>query len=513
MAKRNRISLRLAETTHPLLYEVNVRVLLTELSAVEGKTVTLASIPDRVLDEWEAWGFDAIWLMGVWTIGEVSKNIARTHEGLQAEFRKILPDFSPNDVTGSPYAVKDYHVPRSLGDDEGLAALRERLSERSLALILDYVSNHTARDHGWVTKHPEYYIQGEPGDDERRPDVYFKSRTVAGDKVIAYGRDPTFPGWTDTAQLNHMCGPAREKIIEELERLALVCDGVRCDMAMLLLRGVYLLTWGDRLRVAPGDPVAKEFWQEAIAAVRRRNPSFVFIAEAYWDLEWQLQQQGFSYTYDKVLYDRLLREGAGSVRDHLRAEMDYQRRSVRFIENHDEPRAARSFASEAWHFAAAVVVSTIPGLAMFHDGQFEGRQNRLPVQLCRRPKETVSESTVHFYRRLMSALSSSVFRRGDWLLLPVRPAWHENYTWQNFLVFWWQEKNDGARMVVVNYAPHSGQCYVEVPIEQFNGTAVEFRDLMSEATFVRDRVGLVTRGMYFDLPAYGFHLFDVVRAR
>jgi hypothetical protein len=95
----------------------------------------------------------------------------------------------------------------------------------------------------------------------------------------------------------------------------------------------------------------------------------------------------------------------------------------------------------------------------------------------------------------------------------VRPAWHENSTWQNFLVFWWQDKNHGARMVVVNYAPHSGQCYVEVPVEQVKGSGIEFRDLMSEATFVRDRAGLMTRGMYFDLPGYGFHLFDVVNAR
>jgi hypothetical protein len=513
MAKKNRINLRLAETTHPLLYEANIRVLLTELSRLKGKAITLASIPERVLDEWRAWGFDAVWLMGVWTSGDVSKTIARTHEGLQAEFRKVLPDFSPNDVSGSPYAVKDYHVPRSLGGNEGLATLRKKLSDRGLALILDFVGNHTARDHGWVTKHPEYYIQGEAGDDEKRPDAYFKAQTTAGDRVIAYGRDPTFPAWTDTAQMNHMYAPARKKIIDQLERIASVCDGVRCDMAMLLLRGVYILTWGDRLKGMANQLESKEFWQEAIAAVRQKYPSFVFIAEAYWNLEWQLQQLGFNYTYDKVLYDRLLREGAGSVRDHLRAEMDYQRRSVRFIENHDEPRAARSFASEAWHYAAAVVASTVPGLAMFHEGQFDGRHDRLPIQLCRRPEEPVSEQTIHFYRRLLSAVNSSVFRRGEWLLLPVRPAWHENSTWQNFLVFWWQDKNHGARMVVVNYAPHSGQCYVEVPVEQVKGSGIEFRDLMSEATFVRDRAGLMTRGMYFDLPGYGFHLFDVVNAR
>lgn len=513
MAKNNTAALTWADTGHPKLYEVNARVLLNELSRLEAKKITFASLPDRVLDEWKQWGFDAVWLMGVWTTGDVSRGIARTHEGLQADYKKILPDCTVEEVQGSPYSVADYAVPKVYGGDEGLRSLRERLAARGMSLILDFVSNHTARDHPWVNSHPEYYISGDPGDDERRPDIYFKTMTAGGERVLAYGRDPTFPGWTDTAQLNHMCGPARKAIIAQLKKVASMCDGVRCDMAMLILRDVFVLTWGDRLKASPCDNVGREFWEEAIGKVREDYPSFVFIAEAYWNLEWQLQQQGFSFTYDKVLYDRLLREGAGSVRDHLRAEMDFQRRSVRFVENHDESRAAKAFTSEAWHRAAAVVVSTIPGSVLFHEGQFDGRTLRLPIQLVRRPEESVSEQTKHFYQRLLSTINNPVFRRGDWILLSVRPAWHENYTWQNFLVFWWQEKDNGARMVVVNYAPHSGQCYVEVPVERLNGTALEFKDSMSDAAFVRDRGGLVTRGMYFDLPGYGFHIFEVLKAR
>jgi hypothetical protein len=513
MAKTNTAALTWADTGHPTIYEVNARVLLNEVSRLEGKKITFASLPDRVLDDWKQWGFDAVWLMGVWTTGDVSRGIARTHEGLQNEYQKVLPEYTPEEVQGSPYSVVDYAVPKSYGGDEGLRLLRERLAGRGMSLILDFVSNHTARDHPWVDSHPEYYIGGDPGDDERRPDIYFKRRTAGGERVLAYGRDPTFPGWTDTAQLNHMCGPARKAIIAQLKKVASMCDGVRCDMAMLILRDVFVLTWGDRLKVSNCDNVGREFWDEAISKVREEFPSFIFIAEAYWNLEWQLQQQGFNFTYDKVLYDRLLREGAGSVRDHLRAEMDFQRRSVRFAENHDESRAAKAFTSEAWHRAAAVVVSTIPGSVLFHEGQFDGRSVRLPIQLVRRPEEPVSEQTKHFYQRLLSTINNPVFRKGDWVLLSVRPAWHENYTWQNFLVFWWQEKDNGARMVVVNYAPHSGQCYVEVPVERLNGTVIEFKDSMSDATFVRDRGGLVTRGMYFDLPGYGYHLFEVLKSR
>jgi hypothetical protein len=513
MTKKIESKLRLHGTKHPILFEVNIRVLLNEVSARERKRVTLGTLPDRILDEWAGLGFDAIWLMGVWTTGEISRSIARTHEGLLAEYRNVLPDFTEDDILGSPYSVQEYAVPRLVGGNAGLKKLRSRLADRGIALVLDFVSNHTARDHDWVFSHPEYFIAGEPGDDERRPDLYFKAMTLQGERVLAFGRDPTFPGWTDTAQLNPVSIPARTAIIAQIHRVAELCDGVRCDMAMLLLRGVFLLTWGDRVMASFGERSTKEFWEEAIESVRKEFPSFLFIAEAYWNLEWQLQRLGFSCTYDKVFYDRLLREGAGSVRDHLRAEPDYQFRSLRFIENHDEPRAARAFGSDAWLYAAAVVMSTVPGFAMYHEGQFEGRVQRPPIQLARRPQEPLAETTQRFYRQLLRVVRHDLFRSGDWSLLPVRAAWHDNHTWQNFLVFWWQGRTAGARLVVVNYAPHSGQCYVELPAQHLPGVTVEFRDQLGDATYVRDSAGLATKGMYFDLPAYGFHIFEVLKVR
>jgi hypothetical protein len=512
MAKKP-TTLRLHETRHPLVYEVNTRVLLTELSAAAGKRITLDLIPDRVIQEWARRKFDAVWLMGVWTTDALGQGIARTHTGLQEEYRKTLPDFAPDDVAGSPYSVQDYEVAEGLGGDAALKTLRKRLAEKGIGLILDFVCNHTSRDHGWVAAHPEYYINGEPGDAQKRPEIYFSTPTAKGPKVLAYGRDPTFPGWTDTAQLNHMNPKARKAVIAELKRIARLCDGVRCDMAMLLLRDVFLLTWGEPLGRQENRAADTEFWDDAIRAVRDEKPKFVFMAEAYWNLEWQLQQLGFNYTYDKVLYDRLLREGAGSVRDHLKAELDFQQRSIRFVENHDEHRAARAFGSDSWHFAAAVIASTVPGMVLLHDGQIEGRKVKLPVQLIRRPRELVSEMVRSFYESLISCITSPVIREGEWQLLTPRAAWHDNYTWQNFLVFWWQQKGAGVRLIVVNYAPHSGQCYVELPVEQVSGTAIEFRDQMSEAVYVRDRTGLVSKGIYFDLPGYKFHIFDVKKAR
>ena len=171
-------------------------------------------------------------------------------------------------------------------------------------------------------------------------------------------------------------------MIGELGRVADCCDGVRCDMAMLLLPDVIRRTWGDKSLPSDGrPPVDNPFWPEAIAQVHRRHPDLLFMAEVYWDLEWTLQQQGFDYTYDKRLYDRLRSRDVEGVRGHLHADMVFQRRCVRFLENHDEPRAASAFPSDV-HRAAAILAFLTPGLRFFHDGQFEGRrdQGRDPAQ-------------------------------------------------------------------------------------------------------------------------------------
>src|SRR5438552_14891743 len=121
-----------------------------------------------------------------------------------------------------------------------------------------------------------------------------------------------------------------------------------------------------------------------INSVSLKYPEMLFMAEAYWDLEWDLQQLGFDYCYDKRLYDRLVHDNAESVRLHLTAGLDYQDRLVRFIENHDEPRAAATFTPEKER-AAALTIMTLPGAKLWYEGQFEGRRVRAPVFLARGP--------------------------------------------------------------------------------------------------------------------------------
>jgi hypothetical protein len=242
--------------------------------------------------------------------------------------------------------------------------------------------------------------------------------------------------------------------------------------------------------------------------VRERVPGFCFIAEVYWDLEWTMLQQGFDYAYDKRLYDRLREGHARSVREHLCAGLDYQQRLARFLENHDEPRAALTFAA-AMHEAAAVIAYLSPGLRFFHQGQFEGRRKRISPHLVRGPEERVDEVRQDFYDRLLAVLRQPIVREGQWRLLECMPAWDGNWTWEGFIASCWEAPDGQPRLIAVNYAGNQGQCYVRLPFPDLTGRPVRLEDPMGPARYDRDGSDLVSRGLYLDLPPWGHHVFDL----
>ena len=415
------------------------------------------------------------------------------------EFLETLPDLREEDIGGSGFAITGYAVHPGLGGDAALARLRERLCTRGLRLMLDFVPNHTAPDHPWVEDHPEYYMPGTENDLARAPQNYTRMKEQWGERIIAYGRDPYFDGWPDTLQLEYSNPATQETMIGELLRIAGQCDGVRCDMAMLILPDVFERAWGRR---------APLFWPEAIRRVRERTPGFTFMAEVYWDLEWTMMQQGFDYAYDKRLYDRLREGHARPVREHLFAGLDYQNRLARFLENHDEPRAAASFPA-GMHEAAAIITFLSSGLRFFHQGQFEGRRKRISQHLVRAPQEPVDGTLQRFYESLLAALRNSTIQDGQWRLLECRPAWEGNGSWDCFIVWTWQDSRDRRRLVVVNYADHQSQRYVRLPFADQAGHMVRLTDVMGPASYERDGSELLSRGLYLDVPAWAYHVFDM----
>jgi hypothetical protein len=497
---------------YPALYQIFTRVWLGELARQLGRPATFDQVPDAFLDQLVARGFDWLYQLGVWQTGPAGRAVSRSQPEWRREFQACLPDLTDADITGSPFAVQDYTVHTDFGGNEALARFRQRLQKRGVRLILDFVPNHTALDHPWVGQHPEYYIGGSDADLAREPQNYCRVETGQGPRILAHGHDPYFPGWPDTLQLNYRCAALRQAMIGELTRIAGQCDGLRCDMAMLVLPDVIRQTWGDRARPADGSaPVDTPFWPEAIPQVRAAYPGFVFMAEVYWDLEWTLQQQGFDYTYDKRLYDRLHARDAEAVRGHLCADPDYQRKSVRFLENHDEPRAASAFPPNV-HRAAAVIAFLVRGLRFFHEGQLEGRRQRVSVHLGRRPVEPVDTALQQFYLALLEVLKLPTVRDGQWRLLDCRPAWGGNLTWKRFLAFSWDGPHGERLLVPVNYGPTQGQCYVRLPWNALRGRRFLLRDLLNPARYERDGTELADRGLYLDVPEWHYHVFELAAA-
>jgi hypothetical protein len=303
-------------------------------------------------------------------------------------------------------------------------------------------------------------------------------------------------------QLNYGNPELQQAIIGELKRIARQCDGVRCDMAMLVLPDVFESTWGIR---------AELFWPKATEGARGKNPDFQFMAEVYWDMEWTMLQQGFDYAYDKRLYDRLREGQARPVREHFHAGLDYQDKLARFLENHDEPRAAATFSPEVQE-AAAVITFLSPGLRFFQQGQFKGRKKRISPHLVRAPEEQVDEKLKQFYDRLLNVLRQPVVHNGDWQLLDCAPASEGNWTSDCFLCFAWQDFGAERLIVAVNYAPNQSQCYVQLPFPDLRDQQWRLQDLLGDAHYDRDGNELESRGLYLDVPPWQTHVFSMMKA-
>jgi hypothetical protein len=236
------------------------------------------------------------------------------------------------------------------------------------------------------------------------------------------------------------------------------------------------------------------------------------MAEVYWDLEWTMQQQGFDYAYDKRLYDRLREHHARPVRDHLRAGLDYQDKLARFLENHDEPRAAATFSPEV-HQAAAVITFLSPGLRFFHQGQFEGRTKRISPHLGRGPDEPVNQDLRKFYDRLLTVLRQPVVRDGHWQLLECVPAWEGNGTHDCVVSFAWQGPAAERLLVIVNYAPSQSQCHVRLPFADLGGQQWRIEDLLDSAGYDWRGDDLQSRGLFVDLSPWKACTFTLAKRK
>jgi len=491
-------------SANPRLLEINARIWIKRF----GKDCTLSSIPDEQINKWKELGIDMIWLMGVWDNNKAVISEYCFVPELISSYNSALKDWNKDDVIGSPYSIDRYELNSLLGTKKDLLSFKKKLNDAGISLILDFVCNHFSAKSSLIWTNKEIFLPADEFIFKNDPYTFYQS-PANNKEYLAHGRDPLFPPWKDTAQINFYSREARNYLTSVLIELTEICDGVRCDMAMLPLNNIFYNTWIGVIKKYGFEKPEKEFWEEAISQVKIKKDDFIFIAETYWDLEWQLQNLGFDFTYDKRLTDRLVGSNIRSIKDHLNADMAYQNKSVRFLENHDEDRAIVKLGREK-SIAAAVITSTIPGISFYFDGQCDGKRIKLPVQLGREPEEKQDEKIKEFYRNLFRITKADIFRNGTWKLLETSPVADSDSSYDNLLAWEWRLGSE-LRIVIVNYNTSTSRCRLRFNIQSASDDIV-LTDLLNNVTYNRSVNEISEKGLFVELKSFNSHIFSVSEA-
>jgi hypothetical protein len=488
--------------SHPHLYEINTWTWLEQLSARLTKNVTLAEVPDSEWDALAAQGFDIVWLMGVWQRSPISRRMNVENPANAAQFTLALPGWKPADVISSAYAVTAYAPDPRIGNWAALDAAREKLRTRGIALFLDFVGNHTALDHPWMREHPDFYVQASQEEFQKNPSLYYSQSTAQGLQYIALAKDPYFPPWQDVAQLNHFNPGLRAAQLNDLRTIAAHSDGIRCDMAMLQLNDIFNSNWRHLLGNTPQPE--KEFWTDAHAAV----PNLTLLAEAYWGTEQRLLDLGFSYSYDKTLYDALRDHNIPQIRERLSAFPERQSVFARFMENHDEERRAVVFPNDRLS-ADGTLLGTLPGMRFYHQGELEGRRIHLPITLRIAADEPSDPVSSNFFQKILKITRQDVFHEGKWNLLDVAPE--GDAPTDALLVYEWRSPK-AWKIIAVNLAAYTSQGRVHLADRVSPTQNYILNDELNNVRYDRNGAELHNIGLFIRRDPFQAHVFDITPA-
>jgi hypothetical protein len=484
------------------IYEINTRIFCKE------NECTLEDLPESFFESSEYGASDLIWLMGIWKPSPSSVSIAKTHDGLQREYKHVLSDLTEEDVIGSPYSIYEYSPNPSICQNiSKVRQLKKRLEEDGKKLILDFVPNHMAIDSPLIDAFPDLFLEKESGD------VCHNSFRHTNRKVYYYGRDPYFDGWSDTIQWDFSKQGTQKLHTEILLEIADACHGVRCDMAMLPQKDIFQKTHGKE---------AEEYWKPIILSVKEKYPSFLFIGEVYWNREYELQQMGFDYTYDKELYDRLKTKSGRDIVLHLSADLDYQKKSVRFLENHDEERAAHTFGEKSIYMMS--LLNFLPGAILTYEGQSLGMTKKIPVQLGRRPDEPLRAGFYEYYQRAFLRLM--IRKKYDVKMASAYFCCYEIDSYDPIIsriLFYLTEKQIGmAKVKIYNleilvYNPEdreiSGWLVFDKTTKDFIESLfydnIELEDIITSKTYRKTKKEILETGIFIKLPPKEGHWFVI----
>ena len=222
---------------------------------------------------------------------------------------------------GSPYAIADYRaVDPDLGGEQGLRRFVDEAHSRGLKVMIDVVYNHTSPDSLLIHEHPEWFWHGPGG----KP-------------------APRVAEWSDVVDLDYSQRELWEYQIETLEKWARFgIDGFRCDVASL----VPVPFWVEaRKRLAAVKPclwLAESVHKEFVTELRSRGCYAACDAELH-------EAFDLSYDYDGRTELEAAWAGTGPLSAYLHhlqlqeSMMPATAVKARFLENHDQLRAAHHF--------------------------------------------------------------------------------------------------------------------------------------------------------------------------
>lgn len=380
------------------LFQINTRNLLKDL-----EIDSVSKIPLSFWHNLKSQGFGMIWMLGVWQICDFSSQYAKQNPNLfdlanNADLTLVHKEF-----VGSCFAIEDYDFDPKIGSNQDFLKLKQDLNSLGFKLILDFIPNHFGRSTKLLQTNPEIFLTALENRFGQTFEVQQEneSKQSKNSTFVYYGKDPHFEPWIDTVQLDYTKLATRKFMQSRLQSIANVCDGIRCDMAMLILPKVFNQTW--KLAIENQD-FDQDFWQESIASIKAKDPNFIFLAEVYWDLESQIYELGFDYVYNKDFLDSLLTSNGQWLEQSLKIP-----NSIFNLENHDEPRSTKLFLNREKLSAIAILVFS-PGLQLYQNGQIEGNSTRLPIQLCAKQIFPTDFGLQTFYFGLFNLVSGDLFR-------------------------------------------------------------------------------------------------------